>query len=244
MSRARARAIEGILFDKDGTLIDYARTWVPIHKEVALYAARGDAALAAELLRRHGQDPDTGDELASNSVLAAGSVYDIADAFAAHLGDRTPPDLAAAIDRIYSEGGARHAVPVDGAERTLTELKRRGFRLGVATNDSEGGLAASLARAGLVGHFDFAVGCDSGFGTKPDPRMVYAFCAAVGVDPGDVAVVGDAVHDLAMGRAAGVGLNVGVLGGTSAREDLAGTADLILAGIGELPTRPEFRRLG
>jgi phosphoglycolate phosphatase len=117
--------------------------------------------------------------------------------------------------------------------------------LGVATNDTEG-IAASLARGGILGLLDFTIGCDSGFGTKPDPRMVYAFCAAAGVDPAEVAMVGDALHDLAMGRAAGVGLNVGVLGGTSAREDLAGAADLILAGIGELPLRPEFqlRRLG
>ena len=74
--------------------------------------------------------------------------------------------------------------------------------------------------------------------------MVYAFCAASGIDPAEVAMVGDAVHDLAMGRNAGVGLNIGVLGGTSARADLAGAADLIVAGIGELPMRPEFRRLG
>jgi phosphoglycolate phosphatase len=232
-------AIEAILFDKDGTLIDYRRTWVPIHREVALFAARGDRALAAELLRRHGQDPDTGATTAG-SVLAAGSIYDIAAAFAGDLGPGTPPGLAAAIDRIYSEGGAKHAVPVDGAERTLAELAARGFKLGLATNDTEGGLAASLERAGLLGLLDFTVGCDSGFGSKPDPRMVHAFCAFAGVAPAQVAMVGDAVHDLAMGRAAGVGLNVGVLGGTSAREDLAGTADLILAGIRELPLRPEL----
>jgi len=234
-------AIKGILFDKDGTLIDYRQTWVPIHKEVAFYAARGDAALAAELLRLYGQDPDT-EAVTANSVLAAGSIYDIADAFAGHLGARTPPDLTAAIDRIYSEGGARHAVPVDGAERTLAELKRRGFKLGVATNDSEGGLVASLSRSGMLALLDFTIGCDSGFGSKPDPRMVYAFCAAVAVEPAEVAMVGDAVHDLAMGRAAGVGLTIGVLGGTSAREDLAGTADLILASIGDLPVRPEFQQ--
>jgi phosphoglycolate phosphatase len=70
--------------------------------------------------------------------------------------------------------------------------------------------------------------------------MVLAFCAAVRLEPREVAMVGDSVHDLAMGHAAGVGLNVGVLGGTSARADLAGMADLILAGIHELPLRPEL----
>ena len=43
-----------------------------------------------------------------------------------------------------------------------------------------------------------------------------------------------------MGRAAGVGLNVGVLSGTSEREDLEGFADLILPSINELLERPEF----
>ena len=56
----------------------------------------------------------------------------------------------------------------------------------------------------------------------------------------EVAVVGDAVHDLAMGRAAGVGLTVGVLSGTSAREDLAGLADAIVTSIADLPARPEL----
>ena len=77
--------IRGILFDKDGTIIDYARTWVPMNREAALFAAGGDAALAAELLRAHGQDPETG-AVAGDSVLAAGSIAEIAEAFAAHLG--------------------------------------------------------------------------------------------------------------------------------------------------------------
>ena len=53
-------------------------------------------------------------------------------------------------------------------------------------------------------------------------------------------MVGDAVHDLAMGRAAGVGLNVGVLSGTSAREDFEDFADLILPSINDLLTHPAF----
>jgi phosphoglycolate phosphatase len=110
----------------------------------------------------------------------------------------------------------------------------------LATNDSAGGLQASLADHDVLDLFEYAVGCDSGLGSKPDPRMVFGFCGAVGLEAREVAVVGDAVHDLAMGRAAGVGLNVGVLSGTSEREDLEDFADLILASINDLPARPEF----
>ena len=72
-------AIRGILFDKDGTVIDYWRTWVPINREAALYAAGGDRAVADELLRLGGHDPAT-DRVTPGSALAVGDFSDIAEA--------------------------------------------------------------------------------------------------------------------------------------------------------------------
>jgi phosphoglycolate phosphatase len=225
--------LRAILFDKDGTLIDYASTWIPINREVALFAAGGDRDLASELLRVGGQDPAS-DRIEPGSVLAAGSVNDIAEAFAARLAGRTPHALAAGIEAIFHRGGAQYSRLVPAARQTIAELRRRRFRLGVATNDSIGGLEASLGPHAILDLFDFRAGCDSGFGAKPDPRMVSAFCAAVGVPPEAVAVVGDAPHDLLMGRTAGVALTVGVLGGTSQRQDLEPNADLIIDSLGDL----------
>ena len=235
-------AIRGILFDKDGTVIDYWRTWVPINREVALFAAKGDTDLAAELLRLGGHDPTT-DRVTPGSPLAAGSVDDIAEAFAPRLGGSGPPDLATGIEAIFRRGGAAHSALLEGARETIVELKRRGFGIGLATNDSAGGLQASLTEHRVLHLFAFTAGCDSGFGSKPDPRMVHGFCGAVGLEAREIAVVGDAVHDLAMGRAAEVGLNVGVLSGTSERQDLEQFADLILPSINDLPARPEFARI-
>ena len=235
-------AIRGILFDKDGTVIDYWRTWVPINREVALYASRGNHTVANELLRMGGHDPAT-DRITPGSPLAAGDFLDIAEAFAAHPQVAPAGQLTAGIERIFRTGGAQHSALISGARDTLVELKRRGFRIGLATNDSAAGLQASLAQHDVLHLFDFTVGCDSGFGSKPDPRMVLGFCEAVGLGRDEVAMVGDAPHDLAMGRAAGVALNVGVLSGTSQRKDLEGLADLILDSINDLPARPEFRGL-
>ncbi len=226
-------AIRGILFDKDGTVVDYWRTWVPINRQVALFAASGDAQLADELLQLGGHDPVT-DHVAAGTALAAGSVEDIADLFSTRLGLRTPPDLATGIDLIFRQGGTQYSVLIDGARETLSELKRRGIRVGLATNDSIGGLEASLAPHDILDLFDFRAGCDSGHGSKPDPGMALAFCEAVGLSPKEMAVVGDAIHDLAMGRAAGAGLTIGVLSGTSAREDFEDYADLVLDSINDL----------
>ncbi len=177
--------IRGILFDKDGTVIDYWRTWVPINREAALYAAGGDTALADELLRLGGHDPAS-DSITPGSPLAAGDFRDIAEAFAAHPRVAPPGRLVAGIERIFCAGGAKHSALIEGARATLVELKQRGLRIGLATNDSSGGLQASLADHDILDLFEFAVGCDSGLGSKPDPRMVFGFCGAVGLEAREV----------------------------------------------------------
>jgi phosphoglycolate phosphatase len=209
-------AIRGILFDKDGTIVDYWRTWVPVNREAALYAAGGDPR------------------------LAAGDFMDIANAFAAHPEVPAASELVAGIAAVFVKGGAVYSQLIDGVHGALGVLHGRGLRLGIASNDSAAGVDTSLAQHDILHLFDFVAGSDSGYGAKPDPRMGLAFCQAVGLAREEVAVVGDAVHDLAMGRAAGLGLTIGVLSGTSAHDDLAALADLIVASVAELPGRPEF----
>lgn len=231
--------IRAILFDKDGTLLDYWKTWVPINREVTLFAARGDKALANDLLRLGGQDPDT-NAIAPNTLLASAGVEEIAETFAAYLGARAPAELYDNIASIFRDGGARTSVLIDGASDAVFELKRRGYKLGVATNDTHAGIEASLARFDVLRAFDFFCGCDTGFGAKPLPGMALAFAAAVAMPASAIAVVGDSIHDLEMGRRANYGMTVAVLSGTGTRTDLAPHADLMLDSIRDMLTVPEF----
>ena len=68
---------------------------------------------------------------------------------------------------------------------------------------------------------------------KPAPDPVFAVCQALGSEPPRVAVVGDSPADLAMARAAGAGLVVGVLSGVGTAADLA-AADVVLGSVAEL----------
>ena len=52
--------------------------------------------------------------------------------------------------------------------------------------------------------------------------------------PTEVAVVGDNLHDLEMGRRAEAGLLIGVLSGTSGQRELAPVADHLLASVADL----------
>lgn len=225
--------IRGVLLDKDGTIIDYSRTWVPINHEVALAAARGDRVLANELLRAGGLDPVT-DVVTPGSPLAAAGAEGIVACFSPILGARTPPDLLETVKRIFAEGGGKYAVLLPGARQAIADLKARGLMVGLATNDSDGGMRASLSRVGLIGAFDFLVAADSGFGAKPDPGMALAFAKAVGLHPSVLAAVGDAAHDLATAARAGYGLKAAVLCGTGTRADLEPVADVVLESVADL----------
>lgn len=231
--------MRAILFDKDGTLIDYWKTWLPINRDVALRVAGGDEALARELLRAGGQDPQTG-RLTPGSPLAAGGIADIAAAFATHPSITHTPRLERLIDEVFAKGGADHSALIDGVRDALLTLQARGFVLGLATNDSAAGLQASLAAHDVLELFAFTAGCDSGWGAKPGPGMVRAFSASTGVPLAEIAVVGDAVHDIAMGRAAGAGLTIAVLSGTSGLDDFEGLADVVLDSVADLPALAPF----
>jgi phosphoglycolate phosphatase len=234
------RRIKGLLIDKDGTILDYARTWVPINRDVALFAAAGNAELAARLLRAGGQDPDTNQVLPGTPFAAAG-IDGIAECLIAALDGRQPPaDFIRQIDRIFQEGGARHSVLIDGARDAIVALKQRGFALGLATNDSIGGMQASLARHEMMHHFDFTVGCDSGHGSKPAPGMVLAFAEALSLDAAEIAVIGDSTHDLEMAKNAGAGLAIAVLSGTGHHADLAAHADVIVGSLIDVTSLAEL----
>lgn len=227
-------AIRGILFDKDGTLVDFQKTWHAIGDRLALEAAGGDRSRADDLMDLAGYDAAAG-RFRGDSVFAAGTNADIVALWyaAAPLHERQA--RVTQFDRITAEEGARCAVALDGVLDALRLLAGQGIALGVATNDSEGGARQTLAALGVAELFTAAYGYDSVARPKPAPDAVHAFCALTGLAPTEIAMVGDNRHDLEMARAGGVGLSVGVLSGTGTRERLAPLADVVLASVAELP---------
>ncbi|MDM9647576.1 HAD family hydrolase [Rhizobium sp. S163] len=226
------QAIKGILFDKDGTLLDYDESWLPVNRELARIAARDDAALADRLLLACGMDPVTG-HIVPDSLLAAGNTRQISEGLVA-AGSTVPVDeLTVRLDELFSHA-ADFSVPVTDLAAFFARLHARGFKLGVASSDNERSIRQTAKRFGFAEYIDYVAGYDSGHGTKPEPGMVLGFCAATGLDPSEVAVVGDNNHDLHMGRNAHVGLTVAVLTGTGSRESLAAASDHCLNDITEL----------
>lgn len=229
MTGKHDRMIDGLLFDKDGTLFDFRISWGRWAAGFLASVAR-DADHAARLGRAIGFDA-TSLTFAPQSPVIAATAADIAAALAPEMPGVSVAELTDRINDTAGSAPMSEAVPL---RPLLTGLRSRGLRLGVATNDTEAPARQHLAAHGITDCFDFIAGYDSGHGAKPGPGMCLAFVARLGLDPARVAMVGDSRHDLQAGRSAGM-RTVAVLTGIATARDLEGLADVILPDIGAIP---------
>lgn len=225
--------IKGILFDKDGTLVDFEKTWFALADLMALHAADNDRERADALLAIAGYDHGRRCFLA-DSVFAAGTNADIVALWYPEAGDERRKEMTLYFDTFTAEQGALQSVPLPGSKDTIAALHRAGLKLGVATNDSTGGAEKTLLALGIAQMFDAAYGYDAVANPKPAPDAITAFCDLTGLKPSEIAMVGDNRHDMEMAKAGGA-LAVGVLSGTGTRESLSTLADVVLDSIVDLP---------
>ena len=95
-----------------------------------------------------------------------------------------------------------------GSLEMLAGLKSAGFLLAVATGKNRRGLDEVLATVELQGMFDATRTADETAG-KPDPTMLLALMAQLGVPPKRTLMIGDTTHDLQLAANAGTS-SVGV----------------------------------
>ncbi|MDX8536822.1 MULTISPECIES: HAD family hydrolase [Mesorhizobium] len=226
--------IKGILFDKDGTLVDFNATWLGIADFMAMDAAEGDRWKADRLLAAAGFD-FLSKRFKPDSIFASGTNMDVVELWFPRLSEDDQMLAVARFNEITSVQGSSMAVALPGIVETLAVLHRRSYRLGVATNDSTSGAEKTLVTLGVAQLFDAAYGYDSVARPKPAPDTILAFSDLTGLKPAEIAMVGDNRHDLEMARAGGCGLAVGVLSGTGTRESLSAIADVVLNSVADLP---------
>ena len=85
---------------------------------------------------------------------------------------------------------------------TLEELRRRGYRLALASGSKNAGLI--LARTGLRTYLDAAADGNHITRSKPDPEIFLTAAQMLGLPPERCAAVDDAVAGIQAGRAAGM----------------------------------------
>lgn len=225
--------IKAILFDKDGTLVDFDKTWAQTNRKAALLAAGDDPLLADLLLDACGMDPVTG-KTRADSMFAAANANEIARHMVMHGSPIEHRTLARLLDQTFIEG-AESPWPICDLDGLMGRLTGAGRPVGIASSDGEASIRRTVEVLRLSRHVSFIAGYDSGHGPKPQPGMIHAFAAHLGLGTAEIAMVGDNRHDMEMARAAGAGAAIGVLSGTGTLQTLAELADVCIASVADLP---------
>lgn len=106
----------------------------------------------------------------------------------------------------------------EGAIETLERLANDNWLIAMATGKSRRGIRALFEMHPLEQYFDTIHCADDGPG-KPHPAMCLEAMKKMGAEPHQSMMIGDAIHDISMGRAAGVH-TVAVTWGFGARHEL------------------------
>jgi phosphoglycolate phosphatase len=189
-----------VVFDLDGTLLD---STVDIHASVshALESANLPAPSVEALRRLIGRPLD--------------------EVFLTIAPEGDPVRLSAAYRAHFLSAGHRATRTFPGALELLADLRDAGWWLGVATTKSTSGARTTLDQLGLLEHFDHVQGTDD-FACKPAPDVVEHALIGLGLHDADPArswMVGDTVHDVAAGAAAGL-RTAAITHGAHPREEL------------------------
>ena len=222
--------VEAIIFDKDGTLFGFHETWAPWIRDLIYDLSEGDSYLVERLSRKLGFDFESCTFEGASPFIHSTPEFTLS-AVASEFKDRNPVEIAKYIGSRSANASQVETVPL---QPFLADLRRQGYRLGVATNDYEAAARSHLAAANSLLLFDFIAGSDSGFGEKPDPGMIYAFCDEVELAPENTVMVGDSRIDIEAAHRAGAGA-IGVLTGVAVESELEPGSMCVLPDISHIP---------
>ncbi len=224
--------IRAILFDKDGTLVDFQRTWGPATHSVLTEICNGDREAFARVCKVSLYDPEQRILLPGSPVVIE-TTYGYGKLWAEALGVPLNAEFVDKVDRMYFHTTLDNLTGMGDVKALLERLRAQGLRTGIMTNDADANTRAQLAKLGITDLIEFLAAYDSGYGHKPDADPVLAFAKHVGVAPDEIAVVGDTLHDLEAARNAG-SVAVAVASGPTPREKLEPHADVLLPSIAKL----------
>ncbi len=173
-----------VLFDLDGTLIDSLRLILDSYHHT---------------LAQHGLPARTDEDW----LKGVGTPLTVQ---LAEWGDA--PETLEAMIATYREYNLMHhdrmVTVYPGVVNAVREIKAAGLQTGLVTSKNRNGALRGLRLVGLEALMDVLVCADEVTNPKPHPEPVEKAVSLLGAEPTTTVYVGDSLHDMHSGRAAGV----------------------------------------
>ncbi|RYZ00443.1 MAG: HAD family phosphatase [Chitinophagaceae bacterium] len=144
---------------------------------------------------------------------------------------------AAERDRKHAALSAAPLSPIAGIPHLLAQLRREGYRVGLASSSLRRNIDLVLDRLAIAASFDTIVSGEEVLHGKPAPDIFLEAARRVGADAADCLVIEDSRNGVAAAKAAGM-CCVGYQNPSSGPQDLS-AADLVIDDFGS----PAFLQL-
>lgn len=220
-----ALTIRAVIFDLDGTLVDFNLNYKAIRAEVLGFLAKQGFPMSIFSLKERIFETLKNVEIyMKNNSMKEEEFQRIKDA-------------VFEVANRYEFEAARKTSLLPGVLETLKALKRMGLKMALFTVNDEKPTDYVLRRFRLHQFFDAIITRESAPEVKPNPAHLEAALRALSVKPEEALVVGDSVSDMMCARGLGA-IAVGVTTGISSPEDLtrAGSTFLI-SSLVDLPAK-------
>jgi phosphoglycolate phosphatase len=241
--------IEGILFDKDGTLLDFMSLWgawaQSVHDSLAGYVSLKSSFSLDDLL---GTVSDGEGNIVSHDpkgplTMASPEEMGAIIAWRLYYEGHSWNDSLTLARRFFQAADAhveeqRGAKPIHGLPEFLGQCRAQGLKLAVVTSDHTASAVKHLEWMNIRDYFEHVIGDDQVKHGKPHPEMIGEACARLGLVPSQTVMIGDANGDMQMGKRGGVALTVGIASGPEVRDALR-DADIIVGHYHELSLSAE-----
>lgn len=215
--------IKAILFDKDGTLLEYTEGWVDSIVEF-LEEKTIDEDKKKKLFKEIGIREDGGVE--ENSILSSETAMDLAIIFSKYLDEDLDEIYRELDDHLlnYLKENNRFIRETCDLRSLFEALKDRGILIGIFTSDNYRQAKYSMDYLGLDSFIDFYAAADI-YKKKPNKESLEVFKKKYSLEDQEIIIVGDSRVDMVFGEDT---VKVGVLCGTGSREMLAKYTDNIV----------------
>lgn len=232
----KCQKIKLIIFDKDGTLINHDKLFIPWFKAV-IHNMEPIIPNINEVYKYLGYI-EKENRFLSNSVVARGTNDDIRNSITEYIIQNSETDIKTVrtyINKYWKEPdfNDKDLETYGNLVNIFAEIRNMNIKIAICTSDDRNPTNKMIELTGINDFIDIYVCGNDHISSKPSPEPIWKICHKLNIKPSETIMVGDTMSDLHAGINARCGKIISVLTGGYTCEEL-NNADIIAKDVTEI----------